>query len=86
MRNVTYRELFEESLEESISGGGDVGSIVTLVNAYQNQDIMARHFAFTDWLDRESFSCTLCRKVFQVAANEVEEGQYVFCPKCRRAH
>ena len=84
MRNVTYKELFDESLEESISSGGDVGSIVTLVNAYQKFDLTARHFAFTDWLDKESFTCTLCGKVFKSAANEVEEDQYVLCPKCRR--
>jgi hypothetical protein len=86
MRNVTYKELFNESLEESISSGGDVGTVVTLVNAYQNYDPTARHFAFTDWLDRESFTCSLCGKVFKSAATEVEEDQYVLCPKCGRAN
>jgi hypothetical protein len=84
MRNVTYKELFDESLEENISAGGDVGSIVTLVNAYQNHDATARHFVFNDWLDRESLTCSLCAKFFKVATNEVEENQYVLCPKCRR--
>jgi hypothetical protein len=86
MRSVTYKELFDGSLEESISAGGDVGTIVTLVNAYQNQDLTAREFAFTDWLNRESFTCQLqlCGKVFKVANNEVEETDYVRCPRCRR--
>jgi hypothetical protein len=84
VRSDTYKELFNESLEESISAGGDVGTIVTLVNAYQNHDVIAHHFAFMDWINDESFTCTLYGKAFKVARDEVEESDYVVCPKCRR--
>ncbi len=84
MTRRTYGELFQDLLEERISSGGDVGNIVTLVNAYQNHDPTARQFAFSDWLDAESFTCTAYGKFFKVTGNQVEEEQYVLCPKCRR--
>lgn len=81
----TYGELFQDLLEERISSGGDVGTIVTLVNAYQNHDTTARHFAFADWLDREYFICSVCGTAFKVIANNaVEETDYVVCSKCGR--
>jgi DNA-directed RNA polymerase subunit RPC12/RpoP len=85
MAHKTYGELFQESLEGLISAGGDVGTIVTLVNAYQRQDTVARHFAFEDWLDREYFICSGCGTAFKVLAHDaVEETDYVLCPKCGR--
>ena len=51
MASVTYGELFKQALEEQIAAGGDVGRMVTLVNAYQGTDSVTRHFAFRDWLD-----------------------------------
>ncbi len=83
MPNATYKELFDGSLEEQISAGGDAGTIVTMVNADENHDPTARHFAFTDWINEKSLTCTLYGKVFRLVNNEVEEDQYVLCRKCR---
>jgi hypothetical protein len=84
VETVTYRELFNDWLVERISAGGDVGTIVMLVNVYQSQDSVARHYEFIDWLNAEPFSCALCKRIFKVTDNEIEENHHVLCPKCRK--
>jgi len=85
MPKVTYGKLFDESLEGIISAGGDVGTIVNLVNAYQKTDVTNRHYVFQDWLEANAlFSCTSCGKPFAVDKYKIEEDHYVRCPKCRK--
>ena len=78
---ATYRDMFNETLEEQIAAGGEVSSVVTVVNAYQKFDPIARQFLFQDWLVRD-FICTRCSAPFQPNPDDVEEEHYVLCRRC----
>src|SRR5947207_1799804 len=80
----TYRELFQESLEEQIAAGGDVSRMVTLVNVYQRADQTARHFAFREWLDSASLACGRCGTSFESAPEDLQEDDDVLCVWCRK--
>lgn len=82
MSEATYRELFQESLEESIAAYGELSQVVTLVNIYRGSDPIARHYAFEDWIDGASFACDRCGKSFTPDAGEVEEDDSVVCGRC----
>jgi hypothetical protein len=82
MRNVTYEELFNESLEKQITAGGDFGKVVTAVLAYS--DVIGRHLVFQEWLRDNEIRCGLCGKPFQPDIQAVEEDHYVLCPACRK--
>ena len=85
MPKVTYEKLFDESLEGIISAGGDVGTIINMVNVYQKTDVTNRHYVFQDWLEANTFfSCSSCGKPFAVDKHSIEEDYYVRCPKCRK--
>jgi hypothetical protein len=82
---TTYRERFEQSLEEDIAAGGDVSRMVTLVNIYQGADSTARHFAFREWLDAASLSCGRCAIASTLMKTEdIEEDDEVLCDWCRK--
>lgn len=84
MGETTYRELFQEALEESIATYGELSRVVTLVNVYQGTDPIARHYAFGDWIDGASFSCGLCGRTFTPEPDEVEEDAAVLCEGCTK--
>ena len=86
MRNATYKELCDERLEELIGLGGDVGTIVTMVNMYQETDTIARHCEFENWVDGTSFACQRCNRAFSPDPQAVEEEDYVICSKCTRQY
>jgi hypothetical protein len=82
MAICTYRERFQDELEKLIALGGEVGSLVTLVNAYQGRDPVARALAFRDWLENELFLCERCWHEFKADSAEVDEGGQVLCAGC----
>jgi hypothetical protein len=84
---ATYRERFQESLEEQIAAGGDVSRMVTLVNIYQGADSTARHFAFREWLDSASLSCSRCAIAAKLMRTEdIQEDDDVLCDWCRKGY
>ncbi len=82
MTSKSYREFFQAHLEDLIRMGGDVGQMVTLVNAYQGTDPTARHFAFHEWLQDASLACGQCGVSFKPLAEEVEEEDLIRCRWC----
>ncbi|HXN41760.1 MAG TPA: hypothetical protein VN918_08240 [Myxococcaceae bacterium] len=82
MMICTYRERFQAELEKMIALGGDVGSLVTLVNAYQGRDPSARTVAFREWLENDLFFCERCWHEFKADAAEVDEDDKVLCSAC----
>ena len=82
MASVTYREIFNQALEEWIAAGGDVARTVTLVNVYQGSDPTARHFAFRDWLGTTRVPCSRCGFGFQPDPEEADEAGEVLCVWC----
>src|SRR5260370_22430760 len=78
----TFRDLFKDYLEMSIKQGGDVETIVDLVNAYQNQDPEARQAAFCEWLANEIFLCERCDHEFKADTRTTEEEHLVLCFGC----
>lgn len=84
MTTCTYRERFQEELEKLITLGGEVGPMVTLVNAYQGRDLAARASAFRDWLENDLFLRERCWHEFKVDSREVNEDDKVLCSRCAR--
>ncbi len=84
MAICTYRERFQEELEKLIALGGEVGPLVTLVNALQGRDPMARSLAFRDWLENDLFLCERCWHEFKADSRKVEEDDQVLCSPCAR--
>ncbi|MGH8567753.1 MAG: hypothetical protein ACREXU_06970 [Gammaproteobacteria bacterium] len=84
MAICTYRERFQEELETLIALGGDVGPMVTLVNAYQGRDRAARALAFQDWLANDLFLCERCWHEFKADSRAAEEDDKVLCSPCAR--
>ncbi len=82
LRYSTYGELFKVSLEERIESGGDVGTMVTLVNTYQGSDPIAARFAFRDWVQETSFSCERCDRAFSPDSQVVVEDDFILCSRC----
>lgn len=64
--------------------GGEVGALVTLVNAYQGRDPAARAAVFRDWLENDLFLCERCWHEFRADSQEVEEDDKVLCLPCAR--
>ncbi len=81
----SYREFFQAHLEDMIRMGGEVGQVVSLVNAYQGSDPTARHFAFREWLEEASVVCGQCGASFTPPAEEVEEDDPIRCRWCARS-
>jgi hypothetical protein len=84
MAICTYQERFQEELEKLIALGGEVGPLVTLVNAYQGRDPIARSLAFRDWLENDLFLCERCWHEFKADSAEVDEHDQVLCSRCVR--
>ncbi len=82
LRYSTYGELFKASLEEQIRSGGDVGTMVTLVNIYQGSDPAAAHFAFRDWVQATPMTCERCGRGFSAYSEVIDEDYFILCPKC----
>jgi hypothetical protein len=82
MAICTYRERFQDELEKLIALGGEVGPMVTLVNAYQGHDSAARALAFRDWLENDLFLCEQCWHEFKADPADVDEGDQVLCAGC----
>lgn len=80
---MTYRERFNQALEEQIAAGGDAPRMVTLVNVYQGTDATARHFAFREWLEGASLVCGRCFMPVGAAVGEADEDAEVLCSWCR---
>ncbi len=84
MAATTYRDLFQQALEESIGAYGELSRVVTLVKVYQGSDPIARQYAFDDWVEGTSFRCGLCGRAFTPHPDEVEEYAAVFCERCTK--
>lgn len=80
----SYRDDFQTYLEGQIEVGGDVSTMVTLVNVYQGSDAIARQIAFREWVEATVFICALCGKHFTMAWEDVDEEDHILCPRCRR--
>lgn len=79
---MTYGELFRAAIEEWITSGGNVGTMVTLVNACQGTDPTARHFLFQEFVQTHAFTCGWCEGRFSIDSAGVEEEDHVLCPRC----
>jgi len=85
MRTITFEELFNESLEQTIRQGGDIETVLRAANLYQKIDNLARSHAFGEWLESNAwFACRSCGKAFAVFKNFIEEEDYVLCSQCEK--
>lgn len=79
MATSTYRQLFEESLDDWIGRGSGMGDVLELV--HKDRDVWL--FLFVRWLRGRLFSCQRCGEEFLAEELEDVEGSIV-CPSCRR--
>jgi hypothetical protein len=77
----TFRDLFMGYLYDAIGEGGDVGTVIGLVNAYQESDLPGRRWMFRDWLEMAPFICERCGHEFK-ADDEVIENNQILCARC----
>lgn len=81
MTGTTYRELFEESLDDWIGKGSGIGAVFDLI--HHNRDVWLH--LFVQWLREQSFPCGRCGKSFGVEKlDDLEGWEGVVCPECRR--
>jgi len=85
MQSITFEELFNESLEQTIRQGGDIDTVLRAANLYQKIDISDRSNAFGEWLESKAwFQCPSCGKAFAVFKNFIKEEDYVLCSQCEK--
>ncbi len=79
--NTTYRELFEESLDDWIGKGSGIGFVFELI--HKDRDVWL--YLFLRWLREQSFVCEKCGERFAVEDLDDLDGLLgVVCPPCRR--
>ncbi len=82
--NATYRELFQQHLEDKILAGGVVHRILELAEIYERRNERDRQVEFTEWVRfTAAFTCTRCGHVFLPDQNEFAEDDFVLCFDCR---
>jgi hypothetical protein len=85
MARVTFEEIFNESLEQTIRQGGDIETVLRAANLYQKIDNVARSDAFGEWLEKSTyFICGSCGYAFAVFTKFIQEEEYVLCSKCSK--
>ena len=77
----TFRDLFKDYLEMAIGQGGDVETVMSWVNAYQDGYPSVRWSVFGEWLGNEIFRCEKCGHEFK-ANGEETENEEVLCRPC----
>jgi hypothetical protein len=83
MAQTTYEELFEEHLRSRIELGGDIGRMISCVQAYTGEDRTARLNEFRKWLETTVFQCMRCGRSFSPSTEEPEPAR-VICIACFR--
>jgi hypothetical protein len=76
-----FRDLFMDYLRMAMSQGGDVETVVSLANAYQDAYPSVRRSEFVEWLANEIFLCEKCGHEFKADGEETED-EGVLCVRC----